>query len=332
MLGRDEGGREPIADAPDLPTGLVAPKRSEGGGKPTPPAPGDENCCCHNQFGMDDRGKGRLNFQIKRMASIKTAKEIWIEQLDCELFRYCGPIFVAPALNSYPEQMIGSGTYALIDTGKRRLLVTCCHILDEYEKHHDANSGAILAISLGDGNSCVAFTNPKKHLVSIDRDLDLVVLEFEPEEIKVSHKKSWFEISDWPIPTIEKGDHIVTLGFPGAWRKTAGVKCVFGRVVIPFAVTDVSKYAIAAFSDEKNEQVLNDMKNSLGGISGSPAYRLNKNRELCLVGFAKLGVEKEDASNRKYQTSPNSTLPAVFFTHANFLRPDGSLTHASGDL
>jgi hypothetical protein len=264
--------------------------------------------------------------------SNKTAKEIRNEQLDCELFRYSGPIFVAPALNSYPKQMIGGGTYALIDTGKRRLLVTCCHVWEEYEKHHDANPEAILAISLGDGNSCVKFNNPKNHRISIDRDLDLVVLEFEPEEIKVSHKKSWFKISDWPIPRIEKGNHIVTLGFPGAWRRTAGVICIFKRVVIPFAVTDVSKYGIAAFSDGKNDQVLNDMKNSLGGISGSPAYRLNVNRELCLVGFAKLGVETDDAPNRKYQTSLNSSLPAVFFTHASFLQPDGSLSSASDNL
>lgn len=265
------------------------------------------------------------------MDSIKTAKEIWIEQLDRELFRYCGPIFVAPALNSYPEQMLGNGTYALIDTGQRRLLVTCCHVWDEYEKQHETNSEAILAISLGDGDSNIAFKNPKNHLISLDRDSDLVVLEFEPEEIKVSHEKSWFKISNWPIPRIKKGNHIVTLGFPGAWRRAAGVECVFRRVVIPFAVTDVGNYSIAAFSDGKNDQVLNDMKNCLGGFSGSPAYHFNENRELRLVGFVKSGVESEDAPNKKYQTSPDSPLPAVFFTHASFLQPDGSLSHVSNN-
>jgi len=262
------------------------------------------------------------------MASNKTAIEIWIEQLDNELFRFCGPVFVAPALKSYPKQMIGNGTYALIDTGEKRLLVTCCHVWDEYEKHHDDNSETVLAVSLGDGDSNIAFKNPKSHLVSIDRDLDLVVLEFEPKGIPVSHNKSWFRVSNWPIPRIEKGSHIVTLGFPGDWRRAAGVKCVCRRVAIPFCVTDVSKYSIAAFSDGTNDQVLNDMKDSLGGISGSPAYRLNEKRELCLVGFAKSGPEKADAPNRKYQSSADSPLPAVFFTHASFMQPDGSLCHA----
>jgi hypothetical protein len=265
------------------------------------------------------------------MAPTKTAKEIRNEQLDHELFQYCGPIFIAPKLKSYPEQIVGCGTYALIDTGKRRVLVTCCHVWDDYETHHDADEEAVLAVSFGDGNSCFAFKSPKNHLVSIDRDLDLVVLEFEPEEIKFSHKKSWFQISEWPIPRIEKGKRIVTLGFPGAWRRTAGVECVFRRVAIPLTVTDVSKYGIAAFSDGNNHQVLNDMKDSLGGISGSPAYCLNEKRELCLVGFAKSGVETTDAPNRKYQSSPDSPLPAVFFTHASFLQQDGSLSLANSN-
>ena len=44
-------------------------------------APGDENCRCQNQFGMDDRGKWRLNLA-------EMEKEILIEQLSAELLRY----------------------------------------------------------------------------------------------------------------------------------------------------------------------------------------------------------------------------------------------------
>jgi hypothetical protein len=259
-------------------------------------------------------------------------KEKFIQQLSDELLRFCGPIFIAPALNSYPNQMIASGTYALIDTGEKRLLVTCCHVWDKYETHCDKNSKTILAVSLGEGKSSIAFLNPKSHRIAIDRDLDLVVFEFDPEEIKIPHNKSWFKISDWPIARIEKGVHIVTLGFPGAWRKTSGVECNFRCAAIPFAVTDVGSMGIAAFSDGKNNQVLNDMKNSLGGISGSPAYCFNEKRQLCLVGFAKSGVETTNAPNKKYQTSPDSPLPAVFFTHASFLKPDGSLSYGSGNL
>jgi hypothetical protein len=241
-------------------------------------------------------------------------KEKLVQQLSDELFRFCGPIFIAPELNSYPNQMIAAGTYALIDTGEKRLLVTCCHVWDEYEKHHDKNSKVILAVSLGEGESCIAFQNPKSHRIAIDRDLDLVVFEFEPEEIKIPHNKGWFNISDWPIARIEKEDHIVTMGFPGAWRKTSHAECNFRCVAMPFAVSDVSNTGFAAFSDGKNNQVLNDMKNSLGGISGSPAYCFNTNRELRLVGFAKSGSEM-----------------AVFFTHASFLQPDGSLSSANGN-
>jgi hypothetical protein len=205
-------------------------------------------------------------------------------------------------------------------------MVTCSHVWDAYETKHDADAETVLAVSLGDGRSNLAFKNPKDHCVALDRDLDLVVLDFEPAEIRVPHNKSWFKVSHWPLPRIGNGDHIVTLGFPGAWRETAGEECFFRCAAIPFLVTDVNGRTIAAFPDGRNNQVLNDMKNSLGGLSGSPAYRLDGRGELELIGFAKLGAANAEVPNRKYQSLPDSPLPAVFFTHASFLQPDGSLS------
>jgi hypothetical protein len=256
----------------------------------------------------------------------KITKDEFSKYLSHELLRFCGPIFVAPALNSYPGTMIGNGTYALIDTGEKRLLITCSHVWDEYGAKHDQNSETVLALSLGEGDSNIAFKDPKSHRIAIDRDLDLVVLEFEPDQIHVPHRKSWFKISDWPIQQAEKGDCIITLGFPGAWRKTAGLECKFECVVIPVIVTDTNDRTIAAFSDNKNKQVLNDMKDSMGGFSGSPAYRLNTNGEMSLVGFTKIGPEPGNAPERKYLTSPDSDLLLVQFTHACFLRPNGMLS------
>ncbi len=245
-------------------------------------------------------------------------------QLTNELVRYCGPIFVAPTLHSYPADLVG-GTYALIDTGQKRLLVTCCHVWDEYEKQHDANEGAILAVNLGQGD-CIAFKNPLAHRLAIDRDLDLVVLEFGPEGIAVPHNKSWFKISGWPIPRSEKGQCIVTLGFPKAWRTTTEINVAFGCAALPFAITDTSDRSIVVFCDDENRQVLNDVKDSLAGISGSPTYRLTENGELRLVGFATSGPLESNTPDRRYRALPGSPLCArVSFTHASFLRQDGIL-------
>src|SRR5438132_14392351 len=114
-----------------------------------------------------------------------TGIEMAIDEITDELLRYCGPIFVAPALNSYPEQMIASGTYALIDTDQKRFLVTCCHVWDKYVEQHDANLETILAVALGEGKSVIAFKNPELHKLAVNRDLDLAVFEFGPNEIPV---------------------------------------------------------------------------------------------------------------------------------------------------
>jgi len=248
-----------------------------------------------------------------------------IKWLTDELLRYCGPIFVAPSLDSYPADMT-AGTYALIDTGEKRLLITCCHVWDEYVRRHDEDKRTVLGVNLGD-QDCIAFMNPLAHQLAVDRDLDLVVLEFGPDSIAVPHNKSWFRISDWPIPRSEKGEHIVTLGFAKARRTTDGINVTFGCAALPFAITDTSDRSIVVFCDERNEQVLNDVKNCLAGISGSPAYRVTEMGELHLVGFAKSGSLEDNASERTYQASPESPLRAhVSFTHASFLRYDGKLS------
>jgi hypothetical protein len=269
---------------------------------------------------------------MKTSSSGMSGTESRIAKLSYELLRYCGPIFVAPALNSYPKDMIGNGTFALIDTGQKRILVTCCHVWDEYQRQHDAERETILAMAMGEGDSCFAFKNPEEHLIIADRDLDLAVFEFAPQGDGIRRDKSWFKITDWPISKATRGEYVVTLGFPGAWRFTSGTECKFACAAIPLAVTDTTDRTIAAFSDGENRQVLDDMKDSLAGISGSPAYQLARNGKLRLIGFARVGPSESSAPDRKYRASPGSPLPAVFFTHASFLQPDGKLAAASGRM
>ena len=133
-------------------------------------------------------------------------------------------------------------------------------------------------------------------------------------------------MSDWPIPKVENGEYIVTMGFPGAWRQARGTECKFVGIGIPLAVTDTSDLSIASFCDEENQDVLSDMKDSLAGISGSPAYPLTDYGELRLVGFAKLGPEGSETPERRYCAQAGSPLcAAVFFAHASFLQQDGTL-------
>jgi len=46
----------------------------------------------------------------------------FVKSLTNEMLAFCGPIFITPGLDTYPDQMIDNGTYSLIDTGQKRLL------------------------------------------------------------------------------------------------------------------------------------------------------------------------------------------------------------------
>jgi magnesium chelatase family protein len=67
------------------------------------------------------------------------------------MLTYCGPIFITPGLMTYPDQMIDNGTYPLINTGQRRLLVTCHHVWQAYLDCRKINPDAALGINLGNG-------------------------------------------------------------------------------------------------------------------------------------------------------------------------------------
>ena len=122
----------------------------------------------------------------------------------CPLSNRRWPIFIAPGLMTYPEQMIDNGTYSLIDTGKPRLLVTCHHVWQAYLDCREKNPKTVLCLNLGERNANVAFASPERHLIDSDETLAWAVFDFEPSQIRVNatpvnHNKSWFPVHHWPI-------------------------------------------------------------------------------------------------------------------------------------
>ena len=103
----------------------------------------------------------------------------FVESLTSEMLSFCGRIFITFGLRTYPEQMIDNGTYSLIDTGKRRLLVTCHHVWQAYLSCRTESPDAALGINLGYGDASIAFGFPERQLIDADADLDLVVFDFD---------------------------------------------------------------------------------------------------------------------------------------------------------
>lgn len=244
-----------------------------------------------------------------------------VNQLANEALAFCGPIFIAPGLNTYPGQMIDNGTYSLINTGKKQILVTCHHVWQAYLDNKKDNLNAILAINLGDGNATVSFQFPERHLIDSNATLDLAVFDFESSQILVNktlitHQKNWFPIQQWPIPKARDGEYVVLMGFPGRQIEKLGSTCIFKAQHLCFKISHSGYKEIHILNNGENIEVFKDVKHWLGGLSGSPAYTVGRNGT-SLVGFVKSGSGSASESS--------IFSGCLLLTHASFLQPDGRL-------
>ncbi|HVM51137.1 MAG TPA: hypothetical protein VMU04_24120 [Candidatus Acidoferrum sp.] len=254
----------------------------------------------------------------------------FVDSLSKEMLSFCGPIFIAPGLKTYPGQMVANGTYSLIDTGQRRILVTCQHVWQAYLDYRVGNPEAVLAVNLGEGNANIAFAFPERHIIDVDPDLDLAVFDFEPGHLRVNrsvvvHQKDWFPIRHWPIPTMPDGEYVALMGFPGKRIRKDGMLCTFSTQVLPLKASGVGERQIYIFNEGENVQVFRDIKSWLGGLSGSPAYTLSK-AGASLVGFVKSGFKQ---TNEDTDTNDRSLFAgSLSLTHARFLQRDGTLARS----
>ena len=251
----------------------------------------------------------------------------WLQSLATEMLAFCGPIFFVPGLSTRPNEMITNGTFSLIDTGERRVLVTCHHVWQAFLECRAQNSLAALALSLGDGDANVVFAAPERQLIDSDPDLDLAVFDFEPSRIlldgdKIKHQKSWFYIRDWPIRNVRVGAYVALMGFPGSQIVKETELCTFKTQLLPFKVTSVGQRQFWVLNEGENIEVFSGIKGCLGGLSGSPAYALDE-EGATLVGFVRAGSTPDTGASDKDEVSFFSG--SLYLTHASFLQRDGTL-------
>jgi hypothetical protein len=252
----------------------------------------------------------------------------FVKSLTNEMLAFCGPIFITPGLLTYPRQMIDNGTFSLIDTGERRLLITCHHVWQAYLDCRAENADATLGINLGDGDGSIAFAFPERQLIDSDAELDLAMFDFEPSQIRVNkasvnHQKDWFPVPHWPIPKIGEGEYVALMGFPGKRITKEGMLCTFSTQVLPLKVSGIGHKQLFILNEGENVEVFNDVKGWLGGLSGSPAYTLGENGA-SLIGFVKSGFKEGEEGS----ASDSIFSGSLSLTHACFLQRDGTLSRA----
>jgi hypothetical protein len=231
---------------------------------------------------------------------------------EAKMLTHCTPIFFMPSITSLPTNITANGTVALIDTGSRKILVTCAHVWFEFLKFRQENNGAILSMKFRYGRGALTGILDAA-LIDCDEQLDLAVFATNLPEDILGHKR-FFKIDNFPIADPKPRQPISCVGFPGEARRVSETGMNFGYASLGLTVSDVSHSQILLASNDP--RVLRDGVGrlaapiNLGGMSGAPAYTRTASAGFNLAGFVRAG-NKSDSDIR--------------LSKASFLRQDGRL-------
>jgi hypothetical protein len=232
---------------------------------------------------------------------------------EAKMISHCAPIFFLPHAEARPCDITANGTTALLDTGQRKVLVTCFHVWDEFQIYSDKIPTACL---------CTIFSNgfrfpigiPATALIDSDEGLDLAVIEATPEIWDMGYKE-FYRIERWPIPKAMVGSPIAFVGFPGEARITNEHGGNFQYSAFGVTVAGVSDRKIVIAGKGEPGNLLDNDGNKLPpmlmeGLSGAPAYARDGKARFLLAGFVQMGKTSSDD---------------LFLTHASVLNRDGTL-------
>jgi hypothetical protein len=225
---------------------------------------------------------------------------------------YRGPLFFTRSLETVVgEYLVASGGFGLVDTGQRKLLITCHHVWEGFEEERRKNSNVRLCICL-DGQPPVVFDQYQP--VDQDRTLDIATFDITPV-LEFCGGRRFYPLNRNPPPRVAKGDWVVVLGNQGLFRLANEEGLCFGVTTYALKVSDASRSQVVA--DLSNARMkyksspplaTNTNASPHGGISGSPCFLMRKNKQARLIGFA-----TADWKN------------SIWFTHIRCLNADGTI-------
>lgn len=196
---------------------------------------------------------------------------------------FCGPLFFARSLGSALGNVTANGSFGLVDTGQKKLLVTCHHVWDEFEKSREHDSGLRMFVCL-DRNPPVCLDSAP---VGLDRSLDIATFDIEPL-LGACEGRKFFPLREVRACPLNPADRLFFFGYPGYLRSVSGEGIQFGRFSYAVSVSGVSGLRfIADVSHAKRIYAPQfegiETTNPHGGISGSPCFLVRDDRTVQLV-------------------------------------------------
>ena len=193
---------------------------------------------------------------------------------------YCGPLFFARSLESPVGNVTANGSFGLVDTGKKKLLVTCQHVWKTFQQTRSEDASLRMLVCLDRNPPVVLAAQP----IDQDETLDLATFDMEPL-LGACGGREFFRLNQISRDPLEKGDKLFFLGYQGCFRSVSEEGVQFGRGVYAVNVTGVDGPRF--YSDISGARRLYVQEPKLAeqadlhrGISGSPCFLLRQNQPI----------------------------------------------------
>ncbi len=245
-------------------------------------------------------------------------------------------LIIRPATNS-PDDVVASGTFSYIDTGEKTLLVTCDHVVAEFEALLAEDEKMELRWGPGPGQVPIQLSAD----VPLDRNSSVDICTFGcpiPSNLQ-PFGKFFLKSPSWPPPRVEVGDTVIGIGFPGQHRETeikegqVGLALVASLVSGEVSTVSHRHFTVADEDCTRTSIQLGDksFETSWGGMSGGVFFKVVGENHFELAGFMKEGGSKlvldTDGTIDESEDAPKELNATLFISHADFILANGKLDH-----
>ncbi len=225
--------------------------------------------------------------------------------IDPQVRRFCGPLFFTTSLHTPSGNVPHNGSFGLVDTGEKKLLVTCHHVWSEFKELRSRNPELKFGF-------CFEMAKPvtidmDSLLVDEDKRCDLVTFDMQPL-LPICGGLKFYNLNQNRPPKINVEDVLYLIGFPGKGRLDGEDSIGFPRQAIGTLATEVGRFRF--YSSIGN---LGLQTEDFGGISGSPCFLVREDKQIRLVGFT-TGYAPNDMNR-------------LSFTYAKSINPDGTINY-----
>ena len=215
-----------------------------------------------------------------------------------------------------PNSVFDNGTVFFLNTGTKKILVTCGHVIQGFLDKKSEVPDIYLGLTGASGFPPIDISDFT--LIDLDtKQYDLATFEI-PDKLVADLKKEFFMVTNWPPIKPNVGDSIFLLGFPGIHRHTSSRGLELPILYYDEIVSSVSSRHFV-LSNENGCRIKHKFKEdlpdfgSLGGISGAGAFRLDPEKIDCF-SFAGIAYEASDGENS-----------VLFVHHGELLNSDGRI-------